>query len=59
VKEVIEGWVGKNVGSDDLVWWSGEQLKFRTAVRKEIDKEYWHSKNWPPKKVRITVEVEE
>lgn len=60
-KKVFRGWLPKSLKMKDLVCWSGIQLQFnKHMIWKSKGKDInWTLKNWPPKRVTITVEIED
>jgi hypothetical protein len=50
---VIEGWVAK---TGDFMWRSEPGEMCITIYKKKELKENWLERDWPPRKVRITVE---
>ena len=61
MKKVFRGWTGKGAKPDDLFKWNGEgsetYLRGLGPFKFKGTKDDWE--DWPPKKVTITVEVED
>lgn len=66
MKKVISGWTGKNYNKKEICRWiRGRDLNGDTYCKLEIEniskpkgiKKGWTKDQWPPKKVRVTVEV--
>lgn len=60
-KEVFEGYIPKQLNIVDLLcWWHNRiHLENETIWRKKGKKDDWGDDHWPPKKVKITVEIED
>lgn len=55
MKKTITGWVGKNELADKR--WRELVFTMPIAARTKGKKEEWCEKEWPPVKVRVTIEV--
>jgi len=53
--QVMQGWIGKDAEKKNygLYMWNSEMRRLKG---KQTD---WYEREWPPKRVRITVEVED
>ena len=63
MKKIIHGWVSKRSDLDNLTSWKLDMydntylLKFEHLVFKTPGKKIeWYHDEWPPKKVKITIE---
>ena len=62
MKKVFKGWIAKSYISDDFGWTRGEffnVLDMPEIFETKDTKEDWDDFDWPPKKITITVEVQE
>lgn len=66
MKKVFKGWIPKYMDLDEIIRWeedmdgSNYYVKMKPYVEKlKKDKLYWSDYSWVPKRVTITVEVEE
>ena len=65
-QRVFKGWVGRTIRLRDIFWWTSlgppdTELKFNssTVYKTRDSKESWGcDEEWPPRKVKITVEFE-
>ena len=62
MKRVIKGWIGKS--DKVLPWWRdiGQGIDILEAgeiYKTKGEENSWPSNDWPPKRVLITIEVEE
>ncbi len=64
-KHVIKGWVGKNTSVKKLTWWGNSTwngfrdyafLLCEHIYRLKGKKDSYEKEDWPPKKIRITIE---
>ena len=58
MKEVIEGYVGKDKEACDILQSNVEGVSIEVYKFKGSKDEWWPI-TWPPKRVRITIEIEE
>ena len=67
-KKIIKGGVGKSCGIDDVLLFkedvdaevNGDLLAmFRTVYEKTQVQDYYFKKDWPPKRITITVDIQE
>ena len=66
-KKVYKGWLAKSVTAEVLHWVSASAsgspfldiFMWRKVYRFKHEKETWGEGTWPPKRVTITVEIED
>ena len=60
-RKVFKGWIGKTVRIDEIGRWEGELLHINSDFiwKTKGKKAEWMPDNWPPRRVTITVEVED
>ena len=67
-KRVFKGWIGTGVPMDDVIYWSRDiyvkewnwlRLVELTIAKERSKKDDWGDEGWPPKRVTITVEIED
>ncbi len=66
MKKVFKGWVGRRARAEEIFLWCRTPAIKRWLVtsalvfqKKGKNDGFWASESWPPKKVTITVEVED
>ena len=59
MKKIIEGWIAKDETLEDVYVGSyGDEVTIMGIWKDRANMEMWTEDGWPPKKVRITIEVE-
>ena len=59
MKKVFKGWIGKSV--KQLGHWSGDEdpeLVMANIFKRKLKQRDWLNEDWPPVKVKITIEIE-
>jgi hypothetical protein len=58
MKKVFKGWVGKNDKLGGIVAWDSFGQLETSIEEKRLNKDFWTDEDWPPRKVKVTVEFE-
>jgi len=56
-KKTITGWVYKNANMSKMFYWEGDCLCLGDINKTKGKQAYWNPNEWPPVKVKITIEV--
>jgi len=59
MKKVFKGWVGKTDGLSRTAYWNYRNTLSIWMFKRKGGKHEWCTDDWPPKRVTVTVEVEE
>ena len=59
MKKVIKGYVGKLFPLNDLVYWDEDTELSMYVYKRKDTRDTWLWEDWPPRRVTVTIEVEE
>lgn len=60
-RKVFNGWVSREYSINDFIGFDvgNESMEISDVFRTKGNKKMWNIRDWPPKRVTITVEIED